>query len=118
MSLKILSYLFTGPFELESAKVRSNQDPVVFAIVCRGGQPWNPEFSLIDVDTSAPEGITFEDHPKLEEWRSNCGGSTGVYFLPFSRIEVKNNDPRPAVVKEIRDALRPPGGSIPIHGMM
>jgi hypothetical protein len=118
MSLKILSHLFTGPFDLDDAKVRFNQDPVVFAIVCRDGQPWNPEFSLIAVDKSGSDGVVFKDHLSRGEWENACEGRLGVYFLPCPKADKQDVDPRNMIVDEICEALEPPGGLIPIQGMM
>jgi len=118
MSLKILSHLFTGPFDIDGTKVRVNQDPVVFAIVCRAGKPWNPEFSLIAVEKSDPAGIEFRNHPDRKNWGTLCDGEAGVYLLPVPKAHKKDIDPRDKIVTEIRDSLKPPGGAIPIHGMM
>jgi len=118
MSLKILSHLFTGPFPPDNAKVRPNQNPVVFAIVCRGGEPWNPEFTLIYIDKSGAEGLIIKDLPEHTKWCNECDGDIGVYFLPFPKLRSPETDPRDSVIEEIRAALKPPGGQIPIHGMM
>ena len=44
MGLKIGGYLFSGPFDIEKAEIRKHQKPVVFAIICREGQPWTIPF--------------------------------------------------------------------------
>ena len=118
MSLKILSHLFTGPFPPDEAKVRPNQNPVIFAIVCRGGEPWNPEFTLISIDKSGPSGVVIKDLPDCTKWSKECDGEIGIYFLPFPRLLFSETDPRDSIINEIRTALKPPGGQIPIHGMM
>jgi hypothetical protein len=118
MSLKILSHLFTGPLDINTTKVRANQDPAVFAIVCRSGKPWNPEFSLIEVGKSSPDGTEFKNHPNRKEWASLCGGEASVYLLSVPNALKQDSDPRDEIVSEISQSLKPPGGAIPIHGMM
>ena len=120
MSLKILSHLFTGPYDFDTTKVRANQDPVIFAIISRGGKPWNPEFSLMDIGKSGEKGVVFNDHPQRNEWLSLCKGDSEacIYLLSVKKDRKEDTDPRDKIIQEIRESLKPPGGAIPIHGMM
>ena len=63
MALKLGSYLFTGPFPLEATKVRSNQQPVVYAIIVKQGEPWAPSFRVLYVGFSEDYWNRFFESP-------------------------------------------------------
>ena len=62
--------------------------------------------------------LNIKDLPEHTKWCNECDGDIGVYFLPFPKLRSPETDPRDSVIEEIRAALKPPGGQIPIHGMM
>ena len=116
MSLKIADHLFYGPFPVDTVTVRANQTPVVFAIVCKGGEPWLPTFRLVDIDCSPDEGVVLAQHPRRREWDRANDGELQVYLLDVPR---KQGDAqyRRQLAGEIRSALAPSGGDIPLSGM-
>jgi len=118
MGLKLSKFLFTGPFSLDKTVVRRNQNPVVFAIVSKEGEPWNPVFRLIDVGASDLSGIQFSTHPNRATWEETADGEIGVYVLDFSRKEVELEDKRSEVVDSLKAAFDPPNGFIPLQGNM
>ncbi len=115
MSLKIAGALFAGPFPFEKTAIRKNQNPAVFAIVSREGEPWNPVFRLIDVGESGAGGVSFAEHPSVARWKELATGEVGVYLLQRPRSEIPD-DKRQALVEEIRDSYDPPNGTVAIHG--
>lgn len=118
MSLKICGYLFYGPFELAQTVVKPNHTPVVFAIVCRDGEPWDPIFRLIDVGYSDAQGIQFASHPDRATWQAACGGgSLGVYLFDAAPQDGFNETVRRDLAQRIRVDLEPPQGRIPIHAI-
>lgn len=116
MSLMIGKYLFTGPFEVEKCLVRKNQAAVVFTIVCRGGEPWNPTFTAIAFGESGEEGIVFADHPDRVLWEANSDGELGIYLLTEIELETRGSRSRQAVVAELETAYPPGNAGIPISG--
>ncbi len=116
MSLKIKNHLFTGPFDIESASVRANQDPAVYAVVAKGGEPWNPVFKVLETGDTGEAGLKFTEHPHKASWTETAAGKPGVYLLHFSRKEVSASE-RAAVLDTIRAALDTTGGVIPMGGL-
>jgi hypothetical protein len=116
MGLKIADHLFYGPFPVDTVTVRANQTPVVFAIVAKGGEPWLPTFRLVDIDHSPDEGVVVAQHPRRAEW-DLADGELQVYLLDVPR---KQGDARRRrlLAEEIRTALAPSGGDIPLSGGM
>jgi len=117
MSLKIKNFLLTGPFGIDETTVRANQDPAVFAIVSKGGEPWNPTFKVLDVGETGDAGTVFANHPNRSAWAEGADGKLGIYFLTFSRKDGHAAASRLAVVEQIREALKATGGVIPLQGV-
>jgi hypothetical protein len=116
MSLKIASYLFYGPFPVEKIKVRANQIPILFAIVCRTGDPWNPNFRLIDVGASAPGGMVLAEHPQRDVWRRENDGELEVYLYDTPASEGFTAEKRQFIVDDVRAKVGTPRGNIPVSG--
>jgi hypothetical protein len=116
MSLKIADHLFYGPFPVDSVTVRANQAPVVFAIVCKGGEPWLPTFRLVDIDHSGDDGVVVAQHPRRRDWDAANDGELQAYLLDVPR---KQGDAqhRRMLAEAIRAALAP-SGEIPLSGGM
>lgn len=116
MSLKIKDYLLTGPFEPEKSAVRPNQDPVVFVVVDKHGQPWDPKFRFVTSGESGATGIRFADHPDLASWRAGATGKISLYFHSCPRSDGIGDQDRKRIVSEIHDAMKTTGNDIPIQG--
>ena len=116
MSLKIKNYLLTGPFAVEEASVRANQMPVVYVIVSKSGDAWNPTFKALEVGDTGVGGMKFADHPNRRLWEKDASGKVGVYLLAFERKEDGELAGRTAAVVAIREALVKTNGFIPISG--
>ena len=115
MALKILDHLFTGPFALEETRLRKNHDPVVYAIVCKAGEPWNPTFRLLDVGESGDQDLDFARHARRDDWERQSDGEVSVYFLTFPRREGHSEADRQGIATAIGEALDPPNGMISIE---
>ena len=116
MSLKIGQRLFTGPMNLSEAKVRANQPPLVFAVVCKAGPPWNPVFRLIDVDVTEPGGTVFAQHARRALWEKESDGTLALYFLEPDKGQKIEAEERAAVVADLRRHYEPPKGIITLVG--
>ena len=86
MGLKIGGYLFSGPFDIEKAVIRKHQKPVIFVIISREGQPWDPEFRIVDIDASGPEGINFANEPRREGWDSGTISDIATLLPAYRRM--------------------------------
>jgi hypothetical protein len=118
MGLKIGGYLFSGPFDIEKAAIRKHQKPVVFTIISREGQPWDPVFRIIDIDASGPDGVKFADDPRRAEWDKQGSGEIGVYYYEFEDREDNTPERRDEIVSKLRKEFPPPDSVVPIDGMM
>ncbi len=116
MSLKIRDYLLTGPFEPEKSSVRANQDPVVYVVVEKHGQPWDPKFRFIAAGDSGDTGLRFADHPELAAWRSGATAPISLYFHACSRAAGVTDKDRARIVAEINAAMREASNQISIQG--
>src|SRR5438876_282897 len=116
MGLKISGRLFYGPSTIDKVVIKKNHAPAVFAIVSRTGEPWNPQFRLIDVDFSGTEGIVLADHPRRTEWEVENDGALQVYLLDLKRHEGDPTARAQAIIKEYREHYRPPKGYISLAG--
>ena len=111
MSLKLADHLFTGPFPIDTTEIRSNQVPVVYAIVAKGGQPWAPVFRIVDVGATPDKGLRFCDHPRRQEWRVGVQENLGIYlfYAPRSKFSASQ---REQLASELRALYEPPHGIV------
>ncbi len=112
MGLKISGRLFYGPSPIDKVVVKKNHAPVVFAIVSRSGEPWNPVFRLLDVGFSGSDGMILSQHPGVTQWEADNDGILQVYVLDLKR---QDGDPAAragAIIKEFREKYQPPKGLI------
>ncbi|MGD0720819.1 MAG: hypothetical protein ABR970_07190 [Roseiarcus sp.] len=116
MSLKIAEFLFYGPFQIAKIKVRANQAPVVYAIVCRAGDPWNPTFRLIDIGASPAEGFVLAEQPQRTLWDQENDGELEAYLYDTPASGGFTAETRAQMVNGIRARIGPPSGAIPISG--
>jgi hypothetical protein len=111
MSLKLCDHLFTGPFEIDSAEVRANQPPVVYAIVAKGGASWAPTFRIVDVGTSPEEGVCFSKHQRRSEWIAAASETIGIYYFYAPRSKFADTD-RQRLAAALRAQYDPPRGFV------
>ncbi len=116
MSLKIADYLFYGPFLVEKVRIRGNQVPVVFAVVCRRGEPWNPTYRLMDIGYSGSDGLVLADHPDRRSWEDGNIGELEVYLYDAPASQGFDDNARAELVREIKEWLDPRAGLIPLSG--
>ena len=48
-------------FPIDTTEVRSNQAPVVYAIIAKGGEAWAPTFRVVDIGFSEDAGVRFAE---------------------------------------------------------
>ena len=80
MSIKVKGLLFTGPYELETTTVRHNHTAVVYIVVDKIGEPWDPKYRVMDVDETAGNSVDFKLHPELSNWKAAAKGKVCLYF--------------------------------------
>ena len=112
MGLKISGRLFYGPSSIDKVIVKKNHSPVVFAIISRTGDPWNPSFRLLDVGYSGTEGMTLSGHPKVSQWQAENEGELQVYLLDLKRHDGEPAMRAHAIIEEFRARYHPPKGFI------
>jgi hypothetical protein len=111
MSLKLAGHLFTGPFAIDTTEIRTNQAPVVYAVIAKGGPSWAPVFRVVDVGSSPEQGLRFAEHPDRAAWVAESGESLGLYLFYGRRSEYSPAD-RERMVGELRRQYDPPKGFI------
>jgi hypothetical protein len=116
MSLTIAGRLFTGPFDLDSTVVRANHPPAVFAIVAKLGEPWNPQFVLIDIGETGETGLTFSDHPLRAVWEQAAGANPPAIYLHSLPRTGGGAAEREALIAQLRKAYPEPNASIQEQG--
>lgn len=112
MGLKISGRLFYGPLAIDQVIVKKNHSPVVFAVVSRTGDPWNPNFRLLDIGYSGSDGMVLAEHEKVSQWDAENDGTLQVYILD---LRPRDGDPTAranAIIDECRKKYRPPKGVI------
>jgi hypothetical protein len=109
MALKLAGRLFTGPFPIATTEVRSNQTPVVYAIIAKGGDPWAPTFRVVDIGYSHESGVRFAELPNRTSWSVQSATQLGVYLFYAPRSEY-SLDQRRALAEELRQKYDPPNG--------
>jgi hypothetical protein len=80
MSLKVKGLLFSGPYELTATTVRHNHSPVVYIVVEKGGEAWDPKYTAIYAGETAGKTVVFKDHPELNNWLNAAKGAVSLYF--------------------------------------
>ena len=116
MGLKISGRLFYGPSSVDQVVVKKNHSPVVFVIVSRVGEAWNPIFRLLDVGFSGTDGMVLAEHSGVAAWEAENDGVLQVYLLDLKR---KDGDPAAraqAIIEEYREQYQPPKGFISLAG--
>lgn len=111
MSLTISSVLFTGPFEIAKTMIRSNQDPCVYAVVSKGGQPWDPEYRLIACGETGDHGHDFSADPRTAVWKQ-IKAEVALYLCRFPRDDDPVGDRRRELVRQISGDHVPPSNLI------
>jgi hypothetical protein len=109
MALKLAGHLFTGPFPIDTTEVRSNQAPVVYAIIAKGGEPWAPTFRVVDIGFSDDSGVRFAEMPNRTSWSAQDGAQPGVYLFYAPRSEY-SLEQRRAMAESLRQKYDPPNG--------
>ena len=112
MGLKISGRLFYGPSSIDNVVVKKNHSPVVFAIISRTGDPWNPSFRLLDVDYSGTEGMALSQHPRASRWQAENDGELQVYLLDLKRHDGDPATRAQTIIEESRARYQPPKGFI------
>jgi hypothetical protein len=105
-----------GPSPIDKVVIKSNHPPAVFAIVSRTGEPWNPQFRLIDVGFSGTDGMVLADHARRAEWAAENDGALQVYLLDLKRHEGDPAARAQAIIEEYRERYDPPKGFISLAG--
>jgi len=116
MGLKISGRLFYGPSPIEKVIIRHNHPPAVFAIVSRTGDPWNPQFRLIDMGFTGDQGMVLADHPHRPAWERENDGILQVYLLDLKRHEGDPATRAQHIIDECHELYRPPKGIISLAG--
>ena len=80
MSLKVKGLLFSGPYELDGTTVRHNHSPVVYIVVDKSGEAWDPRYTAIYVDETGGKTVVFKEHPELNNWQNAAKGKVSLYF--------------------------------------
>jgi hypothetical protein len=111
MSIKLASYLFTGPFPIDTTEVRANHVPVVYAIIAKGGQTWAPVFRVVELGASPEAGLRFADHPRRGEWAGSAEERIAVYLFYAPADEYSAAD-RQRLAEGLRQQYNPPNGFI------
>jgi hypothetical protein len=109
MALKLSGHLFTGPFPIDTTEVRSNQAPVVYAIIAKGGELWAPTFRVIEIGFSEDKGLRFSDLPSRALWAQEYGANASVYLFYAPKSEY-SFEQRRAMADRLRQACDPPNG--------
>ena len=109
MALKLAGHLFTGPFPIDTTEVRSNQTPVVYAIIAKGGEPWTPTFRVLNIGFSEDAGVRFSDLPNRGVWAEQGRAQVGIYLFYAPRSEY-SLEQRRAMAERLRQKYDPPNG--------
>lgn len=112
MGLKISGRLFYGPLSFDQVIVKKNHSPVVFAVVSRTGDPWNPNFRLLDIGYSGSDGMVLSQHANVGRWQAENDGVLQIYLLDLKRQDGDPAERAAALIAEYRAKYQPPKGSI------
>jgi hypothetical protein len=114
MAIKIAGRLFTGPFSIDSMQIRSNRAPVVYVIVRKGGDAWDPIFRLIDVGESAGADFALADHPSRASW-GESRDEVGVYLFEMNGEHKGTDEERRAIAAGICEQYATPNDEISVR---
>jgi len=112
MGLKISGRLFYGPLSFDQVIVKKNHSPVVFAVVSRSGEPWNPTFRLLDIGYSGGDGLVLAAHPDVGRWQAENDSVLQIYLLDLKRQDGEPTARAAEMINEIRERYHPPKGII------
>jgi len=106
MALKICGHLFTGPITFAKAAIRANHGPMLWSVIAREGESFDPHFRLLAIDSAIRAAIDFEGHPDRSQWEAG-GSNLAVY-------KYENSDASPERLQDILAEIRTrhPIGSI------
>ena len=105
MSIKVKGLLFTGPYELETTTVRHNHAAVVYIVVDKIGEAWDPKYKVMHVDETAGKTVEFKLHPELANWKAVAKGKVSLYFHSPDVVSGDLAAIRQNVVSAIRSEL-------------
>lgn len=108
MSIKVQGLLFSGPYDLDKTTVRHNHSPVVFVVVDKVGEAWDPKYDILDVGETGGQTVEFKNHPEITRWRAAGKGQVSLYFYTPEPGTADAAVVRARIVGEIRGDL--PGG--------
>lgn len=114
MGLTIGKHLFYGPSSVDEVVIRKNHHPVVFAVVAKSGDPWNPIFRLLDVGFSGADGMVAREHHRRPEWEANCDGALQIYLLDMQSKASVSAAIADAIITDLSSRYDPPNGIISI----
>jgi hypothetical protein len=80
VSIKVQGLLFSGPYDLQKTTVRQNHVAVVYLVVDKVGEAWDPKYDILDVGETGGRTVEFGSHPKLAAWRAASRGQVSLYF--------------------------------------
>ena len=88
MSLKILNYLFTGPFEIDYTNYRKNKRPTIFLFIEKTGTKYAPTFNAIDILKANENDINFSSYYE-KNLKTNYSDKSiiSIFFKEFYRNE-------------------------------
>ena len=111
MSIKVQGLLFSGPYDLDKTTVRQNHVAVVYLVVDKVGEAWDPKYEILDVSETGGQTVEFKSHPKLADWRAASKGQVSLYFYSPEAGSGDAAAIRARIVAEIRADLPPAGQS-------
>ena len=103
MSLKILNYLFTGPFEVNQFKYRKNKKPTIFLFIEKSGTNYAPEFNAVHVLKTANNDIDLHNY-YLENLKSKFSNESDISIF-FKEFSLDDELKRISTFEEIKLAL-------------
>jgi len=101
LAIKIQGYLFTGPFDIGTTKIRENQKPVVYLVVDKHGEAWDPNYKVLAAGDTAGEAVVFADIPDAGAWQQRAVGSVSLYFYTSEQPGEAAAADRAAVLSKI-----------------
>lgn len=112
MSLKIGKFLFTGPFAVADCVIRHNHPRAVYAVLVKQGMAWDPQFRLIEIGVSPPQGLDFATDERLPGWQDAAGGLAVVYLHHATDTDDGRPHDLDAVAADLLAQFGPSGGIV------